>query len=103
MRNIRRSEKAITDQETLLRILDRVQYVTLAMSLESEPYLVTVNHFYDRDRNCIYFHCAQEGKKVDILRKTPLCGGRDCLTSVMLRASVLICMRQFSSRDVQGL
>ncbi len=61
------------------RILDRAQYVKLAMSLDNEPYLVTVNHFYDRTRNCIYFHCAQEGKKVDILRVNPIVWGQALL------------------------
>jgi len=69
MRDIRRKEKAITDSQEMIAILRQAKYVTVAMSLEDEPYLVTLSHGYDVERNCIYFHCAQEGKKIDILRK----------------------------------
>ena len=38
------------------------------MCLDNEPYLVTLSHGYDEERNCIYFHCAAEGKKIVILQ-----------------------------------
>ncbi len=31
---------------------------------ENEPYLVALSHGYDQERNCLYFHCAPEGKKL---------------------------------------
>ena len=49
-------------------MLRSAQYVTLAMSVDDQPYLVSLSHGYDEDRNCIYFHCAREGKKLDYLR-----------------------------------
>jgi len=67
MRELRRKEKAITDRNEMLGILEHTQYVTLAMCADNEPYLVTVTHGYNRERNCIYFHCATEGKKIDVL------------------------------------
>lgn len=69
MREIRRKEKAITDSQEMIAILRQSKYVTVAMCLEDEPYLATLSHGYDVGRNCIYFHCAREGKKIDILRK----------------------------------
>jgi nitroimidazol reductase NimA-like FMN-containing flavoprotein (pyridoxamine 5'-phosphate oxidase superfamily) len=68
MRGIRRKEKEITDKSEMLEVLDEARYVVVAMCMDNEPYLVTLSHGYDRERNCIYFHCAKEGKKVDILR-----------------------------------
>ncbi len=50
-------------------ILEKAKYITIAMCKDNEPYLVTLSHGYDRDGHCIYFHCAKEGKKVDILRE----------------------------------
>jgi hypothetical protein len=38
------------------------------MCLDNEPYLTTLSHGYDEERNCIYFHCATEGKKISILQ-----------------------------------
>lgn len=40
----------------------------MAMSVDDQPYLVSLSHGYDEDRNCIYFHCARQGKKLDYLR-----------------------------------
>jgi len=42
--------------------------VTIAMCKDNHPYLVTLNHGYDEENNCIYFHCAKEGKKLDYLK-----------------------------------
>ena len=38
------------------------------MCLDNEPYLATLSHGYDEERNCIYFHCATDGKKISILQ-----------------------------------
>ena len=67
MESIRRKEKAITDPGEIRGILEKAKYVTIAMCRKSEPYLVTLSHGYDRDRNSIYFHCAPEGRKIDCL------------------------------------
>ncbi|TET10268.1 MAG: flavin-nucleotide-binding protein, partial [Candidatus Thorarchaeota archaeon] len=76
MRGIRRKEKEIENKHEMISILESVQFITIAMSLNNEPYLVTLSHGYDRKKNCIYFHCAQEGKKVDILRENNVVWGQ---------------------------
>ncbi|MBN1222822.1 MAG: pyridoxamine 5'-phosphate oxidase family protein [Candidatus Aminicenantes bacterium] len=50
-------------------ILLQAEYITVAMCVGDEPYLVTLNHGYDRDKKCIYFHCARDGNKTKILKK----------------------------------
>lgn len=65
---MRREDKEITDKVILKKILKTTQHVTLAMSKDNEPYLVSLSHGYDENRNCIYFHCAPEGKKLDFLK-----------------------------------
>ncbi len=69
MKSIRRKEKEISDKNEMLAILENAKYITIAMCVDNEPYLVTLSHGYDRERNCIYFHCAREGKKIDILKE----------------------------------
>lgn len=64
---MRRKEKEITDPAEMKAILAGTRYVTVAMCRENEPYLATLSHGYDRERNAIYFHCAGEGKKIDFL------------------------------------
>ena len=76
MRGIRRNDKAITDIREMREILRTAQYVTLAMCSNDEPYLVSLSHGYDEESNCIYFHCAKEGKKIDILKANNLVWGQ---------------------------
>jgi nitroimidazol reductase NimA-like FMN-containing flavoprotein (pyridoxamine 5'-phosphate oxidase superfamily) len=76
MRDIRRKEKAITDEAKLKAILLQTKYVTIAMCDNGEPYLVTLSHGYDPEKNCIYFHCAREGKKIDILKNNNVVWGQ---------------------------
>lgn len=79
MREIRRRERAITERNEMVEILESVQYVTVAMCADNEPYLVTLSHGYDRERHCIYFHCAKEGKKIDILNSNNIVWGQALL------------------------
>jgi nitroimidazol reductase NimA-like FMN-containing flavoprotein (pyridoxamine 5'-phosphate oxidase superfamily) len=73
---IRRKEKEIRDFGELTEILKTAKYVTLAMCLNNEPYLVSISHGYDQEKNCIYFHCAGEGKKINILRTNNVVWGQ---------------------------
>ena len=64
MRGMRRKEKEVTDRAEMVRVLNTVRYVTVAMCDEDGPYLVTLTHGYDQARNAIYFHCARDRKSV---------------------------------------
>lgn len=76
MRGIRRTEKAIESEDEIIAILKKAKYITIAMSIDDEPYLATLSHGYDEENYCIYFHCAQEGKKIDILKKNNIVWGQ---------------------------
>jgi nitroimidazol reductase NimA-like FMN-containing flavoprotein (pyridoxamine 5'-phosphate oxidase superfamily) len=73
---MRNKEAEIEDEGEMVDILRGTKHVTLAMSLGDVPYLVTVSHGYDGERRAVYFHCGQEGKKVDILRENPVVWGQ---------------------------
>lgn len=66
--HLRRKDLEITDVGILKKILKSTKYVTLALSMDNKPYLVSLSHGYDESRNRIYFHCAAEGKKLDYLK-----------------------------------
>lgn len=66
--HVRRKDKELVDPSDLKKILKSSQYVTLAMSANNQPYLVSLSHGYDEEHNCIYFHGAPEGKKLEYLR-----------------------------------
>lgn len=69
--HMRRTEREITDREEMARLLAELPHITVAMSKGGVPYLVTVNHAYDRRTNRLYFHCARSGKKIDFIRANP--------------------------------
>ena len=62
--HVRRKDREITDLNELLQILKTAKYVTIALCMNDEPYLVALNHGYDETKSCLYFHCAPEGKKL---------------------------------------
>ncbi len=62
--HVRRKDREIIDNQKLKRILESTKYVTVALCMDNKPYLVSLSHGYDTARNCIYFHCANEGKKL---------------------------------------
>ena len=65
--HLRRKDKEVTDEAAMKKVLKTAQYVTIAMTRDDRPYLVSLNHGYDEENRCIYFHCAKEGKKLDYL------------------------------------
>ena len=74
--HLRRSEKAITDPAEMWAIIAGQKFVTLALCKDNIPYLVTVNYGYDQAAECLYFHCAGEGKKMDYLRANAVVWGQ---------------------------
>jgi len=77
--HLRRADKQINEKATLNKILEETKYITVAMSIGDEPYLVSLSHSYDAEHECIYFHSATEGKKLDIMRKNPRVWGQALL------------------------
>jgi nitroimidazol reductase NimA-like FMN-containing flavoprotein (pyridoxamine 5'-phosphate oxidase superfamily) len=73
---MRRTELEITDSKVLKKILSQAKYVTLALAMDNQPYLVSLSHGYDESRNCIYFHCAKEGKKIDFIKSNNVVWGQ---------------------------
>lgn len=66
---MRRSEKEITSQALLDEIIRKAQVCRLAVSYNDMPYIIPMNFGY-ADR-VMYFHSAQEGLKLLILRENP--------------------------------
>lgn len=75
-RDIRRKEKAFSDRETIEGVLRTAPFMTLAMVDAGAPYLVSMNHGYDAESRAIYFHCAPEGRKFEILNADPRVWGQ---------------------------
>ena len=74
--HMRRHERAIGSKKRMLDLIERQEHITIAMCKAGEPYLVTINHSFDRKAKCLYFHCAPKGKKIDYLEANPKVWGQ---------------------------
>jgi uncharacterized protein len=77
--HVRRKEREITDPDEMRLVLKTTKYVTVALCMDNVPYLVALSHGYDQTRNCIYFHCAPEGKKLIYAQANPQVWGQAVL------------------------
>ena len=81
-RPMRRSEKAITDQEALDGIVQTAEVLFLALQDEPAPYVVPV--FFGREGGTLYVHSAVVGPKIDLLRAHPVVGFSACTPITIL-------------------
>lgn len=57
-------------REFALNTADRCEYAVLSMTMpDGRPYCVPLSMV--RDGDCLYFHCALQGQKLEALRKEP--------------------------------
>jgi nitroimidazol reductase NimA-like FMN-containing flavoprotein (pyridoxamine 5'-phosphate oxidase superfamily) len=72
---MRRTDREITDPTEIADILRNSDACHLALVDDGKPYLVALNYGFSWDATkegtlpVIYFHCANAGKKLDIIRK----------------------------------
>jgi uncharacterized protein len=77
--HVRRQDREITEPAEIHKVLKATKYVTIALCMEGEPYLISLSHGYDQTRNCLYFHCAPEGKKLIYAKANPKVWGQAVL------------------------
>lgn len=65
--HMRRHDRAITDPEKIAALLREGRFCTLALADESGPYAVTMSYGHDSSAGRLYFHCANEGRKIDAI------------------------------------
>ena len=70
---MRRIDREIQNREEILDVLNRCDTVRIAMYGEQYPYVVPVSFGMEDkdDKAIVYFHCAKEGLKVDLLKENP--------------------------------
>ena len=66
---MRRKKQEITESESLNEIFSEALVCRLAMMDSNVPYVVPLN--FGHQDNALYFHCAGEGKKLDLMRAHP--------------------------------
>ncbi len=67
---MRKEEKEITDIVEIESIIQSADVCRVAMADGNIPYIVTMNYGYAGGSEMrIYFHCAREGRKLEMIRK----------------------------------
>lgn len=66
---MRRSDRQIEDKIEIDSIIRSSTICHLALSEGDQPYVVPLNFGYEE--GALYFHCAKEGRKIDIIRRNP--------------------------------
>ena len=71
MREMRKASRQ-KDSEWALAVFDKAPYVTVSMCRpDGSPYGLPLS-LVRKDKETFYFHCADEGEKIDCLRNNPV-------------------------------
>lgn len=75
---MRRKDREVSDIRAITEILALCKTASVAMIEDGTPYLVPLSYGYEmkEDTLILYFHCAKEGRKIDILKRN----NRVCFT-----------------------
>jgi nitroimidazol reductase NimA-like FMN-containing flavoprotein (pyridoxamine 5'-phosphate oxidase superfamily) len=97
---VRRTEKEITDIAEIEDIVSKAEVCRIGLVDGDEPYIVPV--FFGYEKNAIYFHCAPDGKKLDLIRNN----SRVCVemeTGVAIKKGEKPCGWSATYRSVIGV
>ena len=72
---MQKKEREILDKRIYLEIMKNGKFSTISMCRNDEPYIVTLSYGFDAINNCLYFHSAQKGLKIEFLKENQkVCG-----------------------------
>ena len=68
---MRKFQREIKNFEEIVAIIDKCDTVRLGLYADDYPYIVPLSFGYESENGkiTIYFHCATEGKKINLIRK----------------------------------
>lgn len=69
-RELARKNKQISDEECLELLTKETRGILSVNGDDGYPYGMPMNHFYNAEDGCIYFHCGRNGHRVDALSKS---------------------------------
>ena len=67
---MRREDKEITDRMEIESVLSQARICRIGFSQNNKPYIVPMNFGY-KD-GYLFFHCTQEGMKIDIIKQNDI-------------------------------
>ncbi len=96
---MRRTEKQVTDPDSIQKIIKDALVCRLAMVDEDQPYVIPVS--FGIDKSELYVHSALQGKKIDILKKNPKIGF-EIESDISIISHEIACKWGFRYRSIVG-
>ena len=79
---MRKANREIQDKAAIRAIMEEALVCRIGLSDDGMPYVVPMN--FGLGENCLYLHCAAEGRKLDILRRNDrVCFEMDLMRKIM--------------------
>lgn len=68
---MRRGDREVADRNEIAEIFEKADACRIAFAADNIPYIVCMNYGFEwaGDFPVLYFHCAHEGKKIDLLKQ----------------------------------
>lgn len=100
---MRRKDREILELDKIKDILDECKVCRIGMHDDGEIYIVPMNFGYsfENDKLILYFHCAKDGRKINILNKNNKVGFEmDCKHKLI--ESEIPCKNSFKYASIIG-
>jgi uncharacterized protein len=96
MKAMRRADREIKDPNAVRAIMEEAPVCRIGVSDDGMPYVVPMSFGLGEDR--LYFHCAAEGRLLDIIRKNDrVCFEMDLFREVIMGQSPCGCSCRYES------
>ena len=102
---MRRRDREIKEFDEIVKIIKKCDSLLLGLNDEGYPYLVPLNFGMDIEDGqlYLYFHCAKEGKKLDLIQKDNRATFEmDCNHNFILYEERMSCTMGYESVIGQG-
>ncbi|MHB8771592.1 MAG: pyridoxamine 5'-phosphate oxidase family protein [Syntrophales bacterium] len=96
MHVMRRGEREIREPAAIRLIMEEARVCRIGLADGGVPYIVPMN--FGLGENCLYLHCAAEGRKLDIMRRSDrVCFEMDLFRGVIPGQSPCGCSCRYES------
>ena len=100
---MRKKDREIKDAQELKEILQKADVCRIAFAGDGIPYIVTLNFGYIwKDNLTLYFHCAKEGRKLELMKKNNMVCFEMDIDHEIVRAEIA-CDWGMKYRSIVGL
>ncbi len=102
---MRRRDREVKDLNEIVRIVGQCEVCHMGLAEDGRPYVVPLSFGFDvrGDSVTFYFHCASEGRKIDIIKRNPkVCLQFDCGHRLIAADRPCDCSTEYESVIASG-